>query len=648
MSYIFGNLPFTASSSDDKKKQLDISSVNYDYDYPNEINFKPGGEFHEAILQALLQRVGASSRSMSARYESWRNVDRKLTTYIDLSQSEVDVKNEDERKPVSMVVPISYASRDVILTYLMSALLDNPFVYDPTGPEDVPRAYLMSNVIQHQVRVAKTLLRIITMWSDGLTYGIGPVMIRWFKKFGWMRSAGPERVWDLKDEYNKLINIDPYNWLPDPQVTPDNIQEGEFHSMINRTNLLTLLSDEQGNPEEWFNVKYLKHLPQLTSTYNKSSESGRYDKSNYDEGEISNIKNPADIIHIFINLIPSDWHLGDGDYPQKWVFKIAGDQVIVGAKPLDSDEDEYPLTVDAPSFDGHAVSPMSMLELGYGMTEVIDWMFNSHIANVRKSINDMLIVDPFMLNMDDVMNPGPGKLIRLSKRMWGRGVKDAIMQLPVNDITRNNLTDISLALQFYDTHLGTVDPIKGTRRRGGDRVTATEISSDRVASLGRFEKLARVSHMQSMADIGRIMANNTRQYMSMPIFMNVIGRHLEDIYQEYGVQLPQATNGFLGLSPGQLIGSPMDVQSSDGTIPGSTDTQAWIEIFQILATQPYLLQRFDIFRVFKHVARALGAKNVRDFEVRVEGNQTTIENQAQQGNFAPADEFVNAIQGQGV
>ena len=290
MSYIFGNLPFSLpfDKKADKNLMKDISSVDYKYDYPNKLDFKPGSEFHEAILQALLQRVSTSSSCMSSRYDSWRNVDRKLTTYIDLTQGEVDVKSEDERKPVSMVVPISYANRDVMVTYLMAALLENPFSYDPTSPEDIISALLMNHVVGHQVQRAKTILRILTMWYDGLTYGLAPTLINWKRKYGWITERptatleeftpalplNPERKWILKDEYNELINFDPYNWLPDTGITPDMVQEGEYHAMVRRTNLMSALSEEQYNKDDLFNVKYLKHLSDLKSQYNKSSESG--------------------------------------------------------------------------------------------------------------------------------------------------------------------------------------------------------------------------------------------------------------------------------------------------------------------------------------------------------------------------------------
>ena len=75
---------------------------------------------------------------------------------------------------------------------------------------------------------------------------------------------------------------------------------------------------------------------------------------------------------------------------------------MVRAKPLGLSHGMYPIACIAPDFDGYSVAPLSRLEMLQGLQTTVDWLFNSHIANVRKAINDMLIVDPYMLNMKDL------------------------------------------------------------------------------------------------------------------------------------------------------------------------------------------------------------------------------------------------------
>ena len=39
----------------------------------------------------------------------------------------------------------------------------------------------------------------------------------------------------------------------------------------------------------------------------------------------------------------------------------------------------------------------------------------------------MLVVDPYLVNINDLKDPQPGKLIRLRRPAWGRGV-DKVVQ----------------------------------------------------------------------------------------------------------------------------------------------------------------------------------------------------------------------------
>ena len=79
----------------------------------------------------------------------------------------------------------------------------------------------------------------------------------------------------------------------------------------------------------------------------------------------------------------------------------------------------------------------------------------------------------------------------------------------------------------------------------------------------------------------------------------------------------------------------------DGSVPGGNYSQAWMQLFQVLGSNPELAQKFDVVRIFTHIARNLGAKNVNDF-VRTGGNITPqsmpndqVLNEMQAGNLVP-------------
>jgi hypothetical protein len=49
-----------------------------------------------------------------------------LTAYIRSDEAELALKSRSDRKPVSIVVPQSYAMLEILLTYMVAALLESP------------------------------------------------------------------------------------------------------------------------------------------------------------------------------------------------------------------------------------------------------------------------------------------------------------------------------------------------------------------------------------------------------------------------------------------------------------------------------------------------------------------------------------------
>jgi hypothetical protein len=200
---------------------------------------------------------------------------------------------------------------------------------------------------------------------------------------------------------------------------------------------------------------------------------------------------PIDVVWMYWTLIPKDQKLGSSEYPEKWLIGMAADKVLICAKPLSLNHNMYPVAVCAPDFDGYSSTPVSRLELMYGMQEALDWLFNSHIANVRKAINDMLIVDPSLVNMADLEDPKPGKLIRMRRSAWGRGVENAVKQLGVTDITRSHIQDASSIIDYMQRTSAATDSVSGMIRKSGERVTAAETKSTQQSALSRLTKAAK-------------------------------------------------------------------------------------------------------------------------------------------------------------
>jgi hypothetical protein len=318
-----------------------------------------------------------------------------------------------------------------------------------------------------------------------------------------------------------------------------------------------------------------------------------------------------DVIWMYVDLLPEDWKLpseGDGDYPETWLFGVAADEIVISAKPLNLNHNRKPIVTFAPDYDGYSIAPISKLEMVNGLQTTLSWLFNSHIANVRKAINDMLVVDPSMINMNDLKDPEPGKLIRLRRSVWGRGVESAIKQLNVVDVTRNNVGDASLVMDLIKAVTGSVDAVSGLRRKTSERVTAEEVKGDRFGGLSRLEKMAKLAGWQAMQDLGYMMASHTQQLMSQETYVKIAGQWQDVLAQEYGIVSDQVP-----VTPFDILVA-YDVIVKDGSMPGGNFADIWVQMLPQMMQDPEIRQKMDVPRILKHIMRSLGAKDVNQFD----------------------------------
>lgn len=618
----------------------DVIRKDYDYDYPDGLNLKPGSPLHQDLVSKILERARESSNVIKARHPSWNNVDRVLSTYAITDDDEDKLQDEDSRKPVTIVFPYSYVIMETMLSYLVAAFFQDPvFRYEGSGPEDLIGAKLMEYVIQHHVYKSKVLLNVHTMLRDGLAYGFGVGAPGWRTEHG-VKTVAQRDIYGSNKftqeailfEGNDLSNIDPYKCLPDPNVPIYEVQDGEFFGYIDTSNIMNLLSDELDD-EDLFNVKYLKHYVDKKSSIYTADASAREDRFRGSQiRKAHSVTNETDTIKMFVKIIPSEWKVGDGDDPEKWEFWLSADAVITKAKPVGLNHGKFPISVAAPDFDGYSTVPLSRMETLYSLQHVLDWMFNTHVTNVRKAINDMFVVDPYIVNVNDLKSPEPGKIIRTRRPVWGKGVKDAVQQLGVTDITRANIQDSSFIMQYMDKVGATSDAMQGFLRQGGpERLTGKEFEGTARGAFSRLERMARIVGLQAMQDIGYFFASHAQQMMEEDSYIKTVGTWPETLASVYGNQER------IKVSPYDIL-VDYDIIVRDGSVPGGNFSNVWVDMFKVLAEHPELQSKFDTVRIFKHIAVNSGAKDVEQFVRTVPMEDEQVERNLEKGNIIPFQE----------
>lgn len=616
-----------------------------DYAYPMELDLQPDSQLHQKVLGKLLNRVRVAYEKMDSRRRSWREIDKTLTAYVRIDELERKVKEKDKRAPVSIVFPHSYSILETLTAFMDGLFLREPiFQYDGNSPEDTIGAILMTKVVEAHCKRFKVGLALHTAFKDSIAYGVGACFPLWKQKWGYRTRSSYGMDGQLEKtsepallfEGNSLENVDPYQLLLDPNYGIQSIQDAEFVGFVRRTNYYNLLPEDGKGAV--FNVRYLKGKD-CTSRYWGSQRDQKAQTTTVGD---TSVLRPVDVVYLYINIIPKDWGLGDYEEPEKWLFAIAADKYIIQAQPLDLDHNMFPVALCAPTFDGYSSAPLSRLELLGGMQELLDWLLNSHVANVRKTINDMIIYDPYMLNTADLTDPKPGKLVRARRAAWGKDIRGSIQQLQINDVTRQHIADAQLTMGLMNQISGADDAMMGTLRQGGpERLSAAEFSGTQSQALGRLQSLAMIVGQQLIQDVGYMFAMHTQQMMQEDVWVNTVGAWQDQLLAHYG---PQIQNDRMRVTPQDLN---IDFDIAVNPEGQGQATQFWIQMFDTIAKTPELYQLIDVGRVFRYVASQLGAKNVDNFlraPIQPVGAPTTdVMAQAQAGNMIPIEEVANAL-----
>lgn len=654
------NIVYGNTAQDTQQVYRDVS-----YDYAPGIDLRPDSKLHRKVIDCIVRQAEDSYTQMSKRHSVWNDIDNTLKVYIPSDEAEKVIKSKDKRRPTSIVVPYSYATIETIMAYLTKGLLsDNVFQYDGYAPEDTLPAKMLELVVNQQVRRFKSDLEMHTSLRDSLAYGFGASTISWSEVWGkktvlqdipmygmFGNSVGSNKVKVNQDallfEGNEVIAIDPYKFLPDPNVSIHNIQSGDYAGWIEFQSFNKLLGDEaSGNG--YVNVKHLRtgKYQNVTSKYATDS-SKRISKREPQNVETQMKRNYVTLIHMYMRIIPKEWELPggegnrSGEYPEIWLFTVANETLVLRAMPLGLNHNRYPIAVAAPDYDGYSITPLSRMELIDGLQTTLNWMFNSHVSNVRKAINDMLIVDPSLVNMEDLANPEPGKLIRLRRSAWGRGVSGAVEQLRVTDITARNMQDAEQIMALMQKASAATDATMGVQRSGGERVSASEYTGTMQMAVSRLEHIAKIISKQYMIDLAYFHASHTQQLMSQEIYAKASGEWPQRLMEEFAIDPSVAMN----ISPFEIL-ADFDIIFKDGTsaTADALTNDFWSRNFAAIL-QSDKLGMFDVQRIFQHMARLNGAKNVGEFIVKGETpNASLMEDQsvlqgAQAGNLVPFDEL---------
>ena len=255
--------------------------------------------------------------------------------------------------------------------------------------------------------------------------------------------------------------------------------------------------------------------------------------------------------------------------------------------------------------------------------DTITWLFNSHFYNVRKVLNDQLVVDPSRVVMKDILDPKPGRLIRLKPAAYGSDPKLAVQQLQVMDVTQQHIRDVGFVAELVMRMTGVNDQIMGMVNTGG-RKSATEVRASSTFGVNRLKTNSEYFSAQGWAPLAQKIVQNTQQFYDG-----------EQLFKIAGNLLLRAER-FSKVTP-DLIAGFYDFVPVDGTMPVDRYAQAalWRDIMAGMRQFPQLMMEYDIPAIFAHIANLAGIRNLQNFRIQVSPDEQLMA-RLQAGNVVPA------------
>lgn len=580
----------------------------------------PDKELHPVVLQYLIQRLDMSERKMSRFYARWRVREQQLQAYIDLPKYDKQLKemNESGAPPVitALTIPYAYSTISTIATYMTHAFTGRKPIFQ-TASNNAAAAQAapnMETVLQYQSDSRFMIKRWMQFFKDAETYGVAAMKNFWEveKRLRTVRTSATmlgegKATRELRTVYegNELENIDPFMFFPDPRVPMSEVsQRGEFVFWREFTGKHELHRDMDD-----FGYRYLDNLgamPQNVSTAGVSARSlvtggEPHPGAAKDSRDTNNAFVQKDECSIWI--IPSKLvnpktkkPLGKGTRPELWLFTIINKKKIIRAIPLEYDHGQHPIVTVEPHSVGYGFGHMSTADYLSPLQDAASWFLNSHIYNVRSVLNNMFVVNPAMVEMSDIRDPKPGKVIRLKRSAMGQDVRTAIFQLQTQDVTRSHVQDLEAVIRMGDMLSSVNDNLRGIQDSGG-RKTATEVRTAGEAGASRLAAQARMYSAQAFSPLAMQMSLNTQQFLSTEMEMRILG-----------------TDKTIMIGPEQLVGDYY-FPIHDGTLPLDKVAllDVWKEILLGCSRDMQLRQEFNIGKIFEWTAELGGAKNIESF-----------------------------------
>jgi len=634
-------------------------------------NLKYGSKKHDEIKDAIRNRVKNADHAIQKKSKDFSDDEEMFRAYMPTrTADEIRKDSRATGKPeyTTLDIPYSYAVLMSWHTYLSSVFLSRSPIVQLSGRhgESEMQIQAMEAIHDYQTQTGGHLVPYYIWLMDVGKYGAGVIGNYWDEEqiqvseiveepVTYLGIPIPGKMTKVKRTKrvkgysgNKLYNVRPQDFLFDSRVSLGNFQDGEFCGRKADLGWNKVIRREDN--DQYYNIDALrtqiknKNTTSNGTTANSSRDTGSSqlelpDAVTGDNSASLNddMKTPSfvHLVELCVELIPKDWGLGQSKYPEKWLFTLAEDEVIIESQPYDSLHGKFPFSVLEYEIEGYGLQKRSMLEMLEPLQDAMSWLVNTHFYNVRNVLNGQFIADPSRLTIKDFKSTEGGRIIRMKPTAYGQDPRTMFTQIQTTDVTQNHLRDSGFIGEMIQRVSGVTDNIMGAVNPGG-RKSATEIRQSNSAGANRIKTQAEYFSASGWAPMSQMLIQNTQQKYDTEMKFKIAG----DLSQDAG-------ESFVNVTPEDIAGF-YDFVPIDGSLPVDrfAQTTMWTQLLGQMRQFPQVMEEYDMGGIFAWVAQLGGLKNIKRFKLNVRPDKD-VASDLQAGNVVGLNDVRGATGGNG-
>jgi hypothetical protein len=530
---------------------------------------------HKQLLDDCVQLVRQSRSRMSEYYDTW---DQSDATYRGKRTEDADDRAAKERKePVKMVVPVAHAQINTFVAFLHANYNQRERFFELQGAKDNQKsAKVAEALLERDLNYNKWQAKLHQALLDIARFGLAVMKTGWTRETQRIMQAqdvaptteylglvqAPQKqvveVEALKYLGNKVMNVSPYRFFPDTRLPISRFQEGEFCASEDEYTYTALKKMEKDG--DIAGVKFIKPMTkqqfeQRGQTRLQSENPTLVDETMTGGGQSKGVYILTEIQRV---IIPSEYEvdgepLGEEDYPCKYNIWYVNDSRIVKCEKLGYIHDQFTYDVGQYTPDMHELVNEALAGSIDALQSVITWFINARVTNVRKVIGNQLVVDPELVNMQDVRDRAG--VIRMKPQASRLGIDRAIKQLDIRDVTSGHVSDAAFLKDMVQETTGITENALGQFSSG--RRSATEAKNVNAGATLRLKLIAVLLWNEMFVPMGEKMLSNLRQGLDEETLVKVVGIDTAVAGQE---------EQFLPVTNADILG-PSEFCMFDGTLP---------------------------------------------------------------------------------